>query len=301
MQKGIKEKLTGVFPPISTPFVHQKIDYGKLKANIEKMNETKIRGYMPLGSNGEFMSLIDDEALKIVEVIYKCKTDDKTLIIGAGRESAFATIEFIKKIADKGADFASIITPHYYADKMTDEALINYYEEIANNSPIPILIYCIPKYSAGVTISLECVTKIAHHENIVGMKDSSKLDIADYIKAVPKDTEFYILSGSITKFYRGLENGAIGGVLSMANYLPNYCCQIQTLFTEQQYDKAKELSDWLCELNRKISGKYGVSGVKAAMDLLGYFGGDPRIPLLPLSQKEIDDIKNGLVEKDLLK
>lgn len=260
MQKDVKKQLTGVFPPITTPFNNQKVDYPKLKANIEKMNQTKIKGYMPLGSNGEFISLTDDEAVKVVDTIYKSKTSDKTLIVGAGKGSAFATVEFIKKIADKGADFASILAPYYYVDKMTDAALVKYFESVADNSPIPIMLYCIPKYSAGVTISFKCVAQVAYHDNIIGLKDSSKHDIVGYIMAVPKGVDFYILSGSITKFYKGLQKGAIGGVLSMANYLPDYCCEIQELYNAKNYEKAEELSDWLCDLNKNISGKYGVSG-----------------------------------------
>jgi 4-hydroxy-2-oxoglutarate aldolase len=299
METKIKEKLTGVFVPVATPFVNQKIDYDKLRANIEKMNESKVKGYMLLGSNGEFMSLTDDEALKVVEIINKAKAQNKTLIVGAGRESAFATIEFIKKVSDRGADFASIITPHYFADKMTDETLRRFFVEVADNSPLPILLYCIPKYSAGVVISSECVAKMAYHDNIFGMKDSSKLDIADYIKAVPHDTEFYILAGSITKFLTGLQGGAIGGILSMANYLPNECCKIQELDTAGNYEEAKELSERLCEINKNISGKYGVAGVKTAMDLLGYYGCEPRIPLMPLSNNEKNNIKDILISYGL--
>ncbi|RKL62600.1 dihydrodipicolinate synthase family protein [Thermoanaerobacteraceae bacterium SP2] len=301
MTNIIKKKLSGVFPPLVTPFVNQQIDYGKLKENILKMNNTKLRGYMPLGSNGEFRSLTDEEALKVVDLIYKNKSKDKILMVGTGRESAWATIEFTKKVAAKGADFASVLTPHYYASKMTDEALTRFFIEVADHSPIPILIYCAPKFAAGVLISPKTISVLSQHPNIVGMKDTSNEDIKNYINAVSKDLEFYVLAGSISKFYNGLINGAIGGVLSMANYLPDLCSEIQILFNEGKLEEAEKLSTRLCNLNNKATRKYGVAGVKVAMDLLGYYGMEPRIPLMPLSKEQIEEIKYIFQEEGFLK
>lgn len=298
---SIKEKLEGVFPPVMTPFVGGKIDFRKLTANIEKMNPTRLRGYMPLGSNGEFRSLTDDEALSVVKIIAGAKDPDKTLMVGTGRESAYATIEFTRRAADLGIDFASVLTPHYYAKKMTDLALVRFFTEVADNSPVPILMYCAPGFAAGVVLSPRAVSELASHPNIVGMKDTSKEDIAAYVRAVPAGAEFYILAGSVTKFYYGLQSGAIGGVLSMANYFPELCCELQDLFNAGKMDEAEKLSARLVRLNEKITGKYGVAGVKAAMDLLGYYGMEPRIPLLPLTEAEREELQTVLRDEGFLK
>ncbi|AGB19722.1 dihydrodipicolinate synthase family protein [Thermoanaerobacterium thermosaccharolyticum] len=299
--KSIKEKLNGVISPIVTPFVDQEVDYKMLGENIIKWNNTKLKGYMPLGSNGEFKSLTDEEAIKVVEVVIKNKSKDKTLIVGAGRESAKATIEFIKKVNDIGEiDFVSILTPNYFPTKMNDEALIKFYTTVADNSPVPIMIYNIPKSANGVMISSRAISELAQHRNIVGIKDTSKEDIGNYVKAVPDGSNFYVLSGSITKFLDGLQKGAIGGVLSMANYLPDLCCKIQELYNQGNYIEAEKLSSRLCKLNSKISGAGGVVAVKAAMNLLGYNGMEPRIPLLPLKDNEIEEIKKALQEEGLI-
>ena len=129
-----KEKLTGVIAPIATPFIDEEVAYAGLAENIKKYNDTGLKGYMVLGSNGEFQSLTEKESLKIVDTVQKEKAPEKTLIVGAGRESARATVEFIKKIRDKGADFAAVLTPHYFTRAMTDEALINYYNTVADRS-----------------------------------------------------------------------------------------------------------------------------------------------------------------------
>jgi 4-hydroxy-2-oxoglutarate aldolase len=298
---SIKEKLEGVFPPVMTPFVGGKIDFRRLTANIEKMNPTRLRGYMPLGSNGEFRSLTDDEALSVVKIIAGAKGSDKTLMVGTGRESAYATIEFTKRAADLGIDFASVLTPHYYAKKMTDLALVRFFTEVADASPVPILMYCAPGFAAGVVLSPRAVSELASHPNIVGMKDTSKEDIAAYVRAIPAGAEFYILAGSVTKFYYGLQSGAIGGVLSMANYLPELCCELQDLFNAGKMDEAEKLSARLVRLNEKTTGKYGVAGVKAAMDLLGYYGMEPRIPLLPLTEEEREELQTVLRDEGFLK
>ena len=99
-----KEKLSGVFPPFMTPFVDDgKVSYSELAENIEKCNDTPLRGYMPLGSNGEFMSLTEAESLKILDVFKQKKAANKTIIAGAGRESTDPTLDFINKIADKAS------------------------------------------------------------------------------------------------------------------------------------------------------------------------------------------------------
>lgn len=297
----IKERLDGVFPPVMTPFVGGKIDFPGLTSNIEKMNVTRMRGYMPLGSNGEFRSLTDDEALSVLKVIIGTKAADKTLMAGTGRESAYATIEFTKRVADLGADFASVLTPHYYAKKMTDEALIRFFTEVADESPIPILMYCAPGFAAGVVITPKAVSELARHPNIVGMKDTSKEDIAGYVKAVPSGAEFHVLAGTVTKFLYGLQSGAVGGVLSMANYFPELCCELQDLFNAGKTAEAEKMSARLVSLNEKTTGKHGVAGVKAAMNLLGYAGGEPRVPLLPLKAEELDELRGILKGEGFLK
>ncbi|MCC9295753.1 dihydrodipicolinate synthase family protein [Clostridium sp. WLY-B-L2] len=298
---NIKEKLNGTISPIVTPFVNQKVGYGELGKNIKKLNVSHLKGYMLLGSNGEFKSLTDAESLKAIEEVLKNKSDDKTFIVGTGRESAYATIEFTKKAASVGVDFVSVLTPNYFPGRMNDESLIKFYTTVADASPVPLLIYCIPKSANGVMVSTKAVSVLAQHPNIVGMKDSSKEDIGKYVGAVPEGADFYVLSGSIMKFLDGLKKGAVGGVLSMANYLPDLCSKIQELFNEGKREEAEKLNDRLCKLNPKISGYGGVVAVKTAMNLLGYYGMEPRLPLLPLKENEVDEIKKYLIEEGLLK
>ena len=300
MDTNYKEKLSGVFTPNTTPFIKEEVVYDKIAENIERYNQTKLRGYMPLGSNGEFRSLTDEESIKIIDVYKKYIAPEKTLIAGVMRESAKATIEFIKKIADKGVDFATILAPHYFVKNMTDEALIKYYTTIADQSPLPVMIYNAPKFASGLCFSTNLVSVLAKHPNIAGMKDTSKEDISIYVNAVPKDANFFVLAGTINKLLLALKAGGIGGVVSMADYLPDICCKLQELYEIGDTEEAEKLDVYARTLSSNAAGKHGVAGVKAAMDLLGYYGGDPRIPLLPLGDEQKAELKSVLEKEGLL-
>jgi 4-hydroxy-2-oxoglutarate aldolase len=279
---------------------NEEVAYDKIAKNIERYNQTHLKGYMPLGSNGEFRSLTDEESVKIIDVYQKYKVPGKTLIVGVMRESAKTTIEFIKKIADKGADFATILPPHYFVSFMTDDALIKYYTTIADRSPIPVMMYNAPKFSAGLTFSTHLVSVLAMHPNIAGLKDTSKEDISIYINVVPKGANYYVLAGTIEKFYKGLVAGAIGGVLSIANYLPDMCCKLQALYESGNLKEAQKLDVYARQLSKNAAGDYGVAGVKAAMDLLGYHGGNPRIPVLPINDEAKAELKAVLEKEGLI-
>jgi len=162
------------------------------------------------------------------------------------------------------------------------------------------MMYNAPKFAANLVFSTNLVSVLAEHPNIAGMKDTSKEDISIYVNAIPTGENFYVLAGTINKLYAGLKIGVIGGVVSMADYLPAMCCKLQALFDMGKMEEAEKLDVYARELSSSAAGKHGVSGVKAAMDLLGYYGGNPRIPLLPLNNKQKIDLKRVLEKEGLL-
>ena len=297
---GHIENLSGVFPPVATPFKDEQVALEQLAENIIKYNTTDLKGYMILGSNGEFRSVTDDEALKIADVVARNKKPDKILIAGAARESTYATIKFTEKLSDLGVDYVAILAPHYFVGKMTDETLIRHYTSVADQSKIPITVYNAPKFSAGLLISPQVIAALADHPNIVGLKDTSKEDIAQYVNAVPKNAEFAVLAGTINKFYEGLLKGAVGGVLSLADYLPQKCCELQQAFLAGDQAKASQMDEYLRALSSRAAGKYGVAGLKAAMDLLGYYGGPPRLPLVSIADSDKGQLEAVLKNEGLL-
>ncbi|MFC1538334.1 dihydrodipicolinate synthase family protein [Candidatus Latescibacterota bacterium] len=294
--KSIRKKLSGVFAPVVTPFKDDKLLLESLRDNLRKLNETELTGYLALGSNGEFRSLGDEEQIKVLEVFAEEK-GDKVVMVGTACESTVETIVKTKKAADMGFDFASILTPSYFAKKMNDEVLIGYYSRIADNSPIPVLLYNAPGFAGGVTVSPNAVKVLAGHENIVGMKDSSPSGPNSFLAKLDCVKDFHVLAGSANFFYPTLHIGAIGGIISLSNVLPEPCCRLYKLFLESRYKEAKKLHLSLQRLNGAVSGTYGVAGVKGAMDVAGFKGGEPRHPLIKITDADKQKIRESIIRE----
>ena len=295
---SIKQKLSGVFPSITTPFVNYEVEYGRLAFNIQKYNTLELGGYMILGGNGEYLGLTEKETYQATETIMRNKKPGRTVIAGAGRESAKATVDFIKSISGYGIDIASVITPFYFSKRMCDENLIAYYQKVADSSPIPILIYNSPGYAAGVEISPFVVSVLSKHENIVGMKNSSGRELSDYTAAVDAGDAFYFHAGKASTCYKAFEQGAVGATLSLAIYWPEACMNLYTLVEEGKHKEAERLGDQLAYISKAGASKYGVPGIKYALDVRGYFGGEPRLPLLPLTNDQKEDILKIMQENN---
>jgi 4-hydroxy-2-oxoglutarate aldolase len=197
-----------------------------------------------------------------------------------------------------GAHFASLIAPSFFAKKMTDPVLLNHFRQISDASSIPVLLYNNPEV-AVVTYSTGLIGEIAKHPNIVGMKDTSKGNFASYLLAAGPD--FNLLAGSAGFFFEALIMGGVGGVLSIANFAPDACCKVYDLWKAGKLEDARREQYRLMTLNQKVSGKFGVAGVKAAMDLTGFYGGPPRSPLMPLTADEKKKLQEDLSASGFLK
>jgi 4-hydroxy-2-oxoglutarate aldolase len=252
-----------------------------------------------LGSNGEFQGLTEKESILVLETVKKNSDDDKIIIAGCGRESAYKTIDFIRQAKALGLDFAFILPPHYFADFMTEELLERYYLEVAERSPTPIVIYNAPKFASGILLEPEWVGRLSQHPNIIAMKNSSLKPNIDYLNALPPDSDFAIIAGNIKTFFTGLEAGAIGGVLSTASYLPDYCCELYESYIAGNRERARELHESLNRISSNTIGPHGVAGVKYGMELRGLHGGVTRNPLKPLDDAEKQRIKRFFEENDL--
>jgi len=294
----VKERLSGVFAPMTTPFQNDEIDFDGFINNVTKLNKSGLRGYFVLGTNGEYKSLSVPERIQVLQTVVKHRSKDKIVMAGTGMESTKETIEMSVKAAEIGADLVSLLMPHFFTKRIDDEVLTNYVLDVAEASPVPVLLYNNPSVAAGVLISPEIVKEVSEHSNVVGIKDSSKGNFQKYIEA--SHDNFYVLAGSATFFLDVLIAGGIGGVLSLANVFPDACVQLYGVFKEGDFKKAKSLSEELVSLNKEVSGKYGVAGVKAVMDLSGYSGGAPRRPIKQLNDQQKQQLKKVLMEKGFI-
>ena len=291
-----KKKLSGVFAPVVTPFRSDEPALDDLRYNLKKLRETELTGYLALGSNGEFRSLSDKEQIQVLEVIAEEK-DDKVVMVGTGCESSRQTIEKSKLVCEMGFDYVSVLTPCYFAKQIDGVTLKNHYERIADSIDIPVLLYNAPGFTGGVRIPIQTVLDVSRHPNIVGMKDSSPEGPARLLARLDFGEDFHVLAGSANFFYPSLHLGATGGVISLANALPEPCCELYRLFIEGKYDQARELHCKLARLNQAISGTWGVAGAKIAMDLTGFKGGQPRHPLKIVPNEAVKEIKRQIVSE----
>lgn len=294
-----KEKLSGVFAPVVTPFRNDDLCLDALRDNLRKLRRTKLAGYLALGSNGEYKSLTDEEQLRVLEVFGEEK-GEKVVMVGTGCESTRQTIERSRVVAQMGFDYASVLTPHYFAKHMDGDTLAGYYERIADSVSIPVLIYNAPGFAGGVCVPPKTLAALAKHPNIVGMKDSSPTGPAAFLTALDTADDFHVLAGSINFFYPSLHLGAAGGVVSLSNALPDPCARLYELFLEGKYAEAKELHFTLARLNGAVSGSWGVAGVKAAMAIAGLEGGQPRHPLTAVPEQAKMKIKEAIAAAGLL-
>ncbi len=292
--------LQGIFPPIPTPFVDGNVAYDKLASNIEKWSQTGLNGLVVMGSNGEYVYLSAEEKRKLVEKAVQLTPEHMLVIAGTGCESTKGTIELTRDCADRGAHAALVVTPHYYGGRMNEAAMLAYFTAVADQSPIPILLYNVPKFT-HVNMTFRLVAQLSNHPNIVGIKDSTGnvIQLGEFANNI--DADFNLLVGTAGALFGALALGCVGGVLALANVAPQNCVEIYRLVKEGNFEAAKKLQLKMIPVNQAITAVYGVPGLKAAMDMLGYFGGDPRPPLLPSSETEKSEIREILIKAELLR
>jgi 4-hydroxy-2-oxoglutarate aldolase len=287
-------KLSGVMPPIATPFQDGRLALDKLKKNFQKWNKTGLDGYLVLGSNGEAVYLNEKEKIKVIEVSRDSIPKSKIMMVGTGMESTQETIRFTNQAAKMGADYALVVTPSYFKGSMKPKILYDHFVSVAESSKIGILIYNVPQFT-GINMEPELVAKLSEHPNIIGIKDSSG-NIGQLSEIVHLSQKgFTVFVGSAPVFFPALCIGAVGGILAVANVTPQECVEIQNLFSKGKIVEARTLQNQLTPLAKAVTTKYGIGGLKMAMDLAGYFGGDPRLPLKRPSQEVEEDLKRLLL------
>ena len=284
----------GIYTPIVTTFNEkEEIDYEMMKHNLDKWGDTDLDGIVVLGSNGEFVYLTFEEKLELVEFVINNFNKDKKIIVGTYCESTIETIKLSKEVAKLGADAILVLPSNYYTGAMKEHILYKYFTDIADESPIPMMLYNMPG-NTGINLSSTLISKLSKHPNIVGIKDTSGniVQLAEIIRDT--DEDFSVFAGNAGYLLPALALGARGATLALANILPDECCKLVSLFKEGNLEEARELQKTLLEPNNTVTTKYGVPGLKYALDLLGYKGGYPRRPLTQISEDDKKVIEKAL-------
>ncbi|NXN43245.1 HOGA1 protein, partial [Rhinoptilus africanus] len=289
---GHSLNLGGIFPPLATPFSPtREVDYAQLEGNLRRYASIPFRGLVVLGSNGEYPYLSPRERLEVVSCVRRALPRDRLLLAGSGCESTQATIELTVSMAEAGADVALVVTPCYYRGAMTSAALVQHYTEVADASPIPVVLYSVPA-NTGLDLPLEAVLTLARHPNIVGIKDSGG-DVTRMGLMVHKtrQEDFQVLAGSAGFLLASYALGASGGVCALANVLGAPLCQLDHLCRGGNWQEARDLQHRLIEPNTAVTRRFGIPGLKKAMEWFGYYGGPCRAPLAPLSPPQVEELR----------
>ena len=292
--------LDGVFPPIPTPFnSNGDVDFNHLRDNLDRWNRQPLSGYVIGGSNGEFVSLTPDERIEVVQEARVTIPSDRLLIAGSGMESTRTTVELTLQMAEIGVDAVLVVTPSYYKRLMSVDALENHYRQVAEFSPVPVILYSVPA-NTGVDLQLEAVVRLAKHPNVVGIKDSggSVAKVGAMVHDTPDD--FQVLAGSAGFFLGALAVGAVGTIAALANIAGPELVEILALFRSGNLILAQEMQQRLIEVNTAVTTRFGVPGLKSALDMMGYYGGPVRSPLLPLSDEEKGTLRHILEKAGLM-
>ena len=346
--------LQGIFPAVTTPFYPDgAVYYKKIEHNIDRYSRTPIAGMVVLGSTGEAVMLSDEERREVLRVTAEVAAPEKVLIAGTAAESALETLRLTDYAARLNYDVALVRTPHFYRPQMKPEALLAFYRTVADRSPLPVLLYTVPPFTA-YDLPLEVIAELAEHPNIIGIKESSGNveKVAAMVKATrhvkhsatvtelqqavtrrmlaapassengapmvnisqiggstnvavasqptikardlktrSKEVGFQVLVGAAHTLLDSLEAGASGGVLGFAAPSPTICFEIHAAWKDNDLELARAKQTALTLATKRVVSELGIPAIKYAMDLNGYYGGLPRLPLLPLTAAQKAEIE----------
>jgi len=286
-------KLQGIIPPITTPFDHAGNIYAaKVAHNVEKWNRTTLAGYVVGGSTGESVLLTAEEKVEMWEMVARHAAPEKLLIAGTGVESVRETVCLTNRAAELGYKAALVKTPHYYKSLLNRaDAQTLYYRAVADQARIPVIIYNFPQ-ATGLDIPAEAVAALSHHPNIIGIKESS--GNMEKVMQMLREARpgFQVTVGSAPTLWPSLLMGATGAILAFANAAPYAAIAIWEAYRTREEEAGRDWQNRIARAAMLVTTKYGIPGLKHAMDLNGYYGGPPRLPLSvpsPEAKREIEE------------
>ena len=292
-------RFAGIYTPLATPFAADgSLDVRALANNVEKYLRSPLTGLVVLGSNGEAPQLEEHEADLAIQTVREVMPKNRPLLAGTGRESTAATIAATERAARMGVDAVLVRTPSFYKGQMTTDAFVKHYTQVADRSPVPVLLYNVSMYT-GVNLLPEAVGILSQHPNIIGIKETNS-DMVQFGEYLARAADgFTVLAGSGATYFSALMLGAHGAILAVAGVAPDACVGIFNAVREGRIDDARTRNRELAPLSKLVGATYGVPGLKAALTLLGFDGGLPRPPLQPVGQQAVDVIREQLTKSGL--
>lgn len=280
----------GIYTPLITPFKDEKIDYEALFRNISRLNKTEISGFVLLGSTSEAPLLNRKERLSVLkESVEEIKTAGKNLVIGVMEESTKEALAFIELTTEYLTDAYLVLPPTYYKPYIKGSLIQRFYSEIKNYTPTDILLYNIPEFTT-VNIESETIIEMQNDRLISGWKDSSSdFERFKFICSNTSET-FQSFIGNATNVNLGLLAGGSGGILAVSNVIPTLCIELYNTTVTGKTNESELIQQKINKFAKNVITPFGISGLKAAMDYLGYNGGDLRKPYQNLNSIDLKTI-----------
>lgn len=293
--------LGGVLVPVTTPFdaVSGEAEVIHWRENLRRWSAEPLDGFVLFGSNGEGPLLDEDEKERLTAYAREVVPATLPLVAGTGADSTRATIRQCRRTAQAGADAVIVQPPWYFGAQLAPAQLREHFLAVADASPVPVLLYNIPKYT-HVAIDAGLVAELVRHENIAGLKDSSG-DVkrfAAFSEACAGSCRLLIGNGAL--LYTALELGAAGGICALGLLAPRECAEIVRLWREDHRREAGQLQERIAPVHREIVARMGVGALKAALELIGYAGGPPRAPLQAATERERAEVARVMQEAGLV-
>lgn len=291
--------MRGLFAPVATPFAADGALASPVVGFFAHLATAGLAGIVVLGSTGEAPLLDDRERLEWLDLVRQSVPQPLRLIAGTGANGTRTTIRLTRDAAAAGAEAALVITPFYYRRDLTQEALAAHYHTVAEASPIPILIYNVPT-NTGFDLPLEWLPAVASHPNIAGIKESSgDLERVRRIRSA-MGSDFVVLAGAGEQLMAAMEAGADGGIAALANLAPVACARIRLAMVARDRAAAAPVQAGIEPLGLALNKRFGVPGIKKALQLQGFDHGPPRSPLRPLGAADTETMRTLLETAGLL-
>lgn len=266
-----------------------ELDEEGFRQNIRSQIEGGIDGIVPVGTTGECATLSHEEHKKVVETAIDEANGEVPVIAGTGSNNTTEALDLSKHAAEAGADGLLLVGPYY--NKPTQRGLYEHYKILAEEVDIPQIVYNVPSRT-GKNIEAETVAKLSKLENVVGVKEASG-DLRQVMKIVENtDDDFSVLSGDDNLTYLILSSGGVGAVSVASNIFPGKISELVNSYLEGNTDRARELHYEFLPFFRALFLETNPGPVKAAMNMAGNPSGEPRLPLVEVT----DETKSRLRE-----
>jgi dihydrodipicolinate synthase/N-acetylneuraminate lyase len=292
----MSKPFSGVIPPIVTPFKNDELDLEAFKANFGQWNKVPLGGYLVAGTAGESPHLSAGEKEQLFAAARELIPHDRAFLAGVGAQSTRDSIALARIAGAQGADYALALTPFYFRGQMDGAAWEAHYRRLADESPIPVVIYN-GTPSSGLNIAPDTVARLAEHGNVVGVKcgAGNVAQLRQFVRRTPAD--FAVLTGAAAIYYPALCVGVDGCGAAVGNLAPATMVALERAVKQGDHARALELQDLIAPLGAMVSKRWGVGGLKLAMDLAGRRGGEVRLPLSKPSDAQTKEILRAELAK----